>query len=97
MSMKRSKVRTSGTGRDTGTDDATYFKKTKEAELTFEQHMEGKADDLFTPFSMSSTYAKGALLTHPKFGKGVVVAVEGLRVEVLFADGMKKLGHSSPS
>ena len=96
MSMKRSKVRSFG-GRDTGTDDATYFKKTVVPELTYEQHMEGKTDADFAPFAMTSTYAKGALITHPKFGKGVVVAVEGLRVEVLFADGTKKLGHSSPS
>ena len=93
MSMKRSKVRTSGTSRDTGTDDATYFKKTKVPDLSYEQHMEGKSDDLFAPFSVNATYAKGALITHPKFGKGVIVAVEGLRVEVLFADGMKKLSH----
>ncbi len=95
--MKRSKARTSGTSRDTGTDDDTYFKKTKAPELNYEQHMEGKPDDLFAPFAMTATYAKGALITHPKFGKGVVVAVEGLRVEVLFADGMKKLSHATPS
>jgi hypothetical protein len=97
MSMKRSKAKSSGTARDTGTDDATYFKKTKAPELTYEQHMDGKTDDLFAPFSMNATYAKGALITHAKFGKGVVVAVEGLRVEVLFADGMKKLSHMMPA
>lgn len=97
MSMKRSKARSSGGGRDTGTDDDTYFKKTKAPELTYEQHMEGKTDDLFAPFSMTATYAKGALISHPKFGKGVVVGVEGLRVEVLFADGMKKLSHMTPA
>jgi hypothetical protein len=95
--MKRSKARSSAGARDSGMDDATYFKKTVAPELTYEQHMEGKADADFAPFAMTSTYQKGALITHPKFGKGVVTAVEGLRVEVLFAEGPKKLGHSSPS
>jgi hypothetical protein len=96
MSMKRAKAK-SFSGRDTGTDDSTYYKKKTAPELTYEQHMEGKADGEFAAFSMATTYAKGALINHAKFGKGVIVAVEGSRVEVLFADGMKKLGHATPS
>ena len=43
---------------------------------------------------MTARFTKGQLLAHPKFGKGVVVAVEGQRIEVLFEDGPKKLGHA---
>ena len=43
---------------------------------------------------MSSKYAKGDLIQHPKFGKGLVLVVEATRIEVLFQDGKKKLGHA---
>jgi hypothetical protein len=92
MSIKRAKQRTFGTTRDSeGPDD--YFAKPKEPEKTWEQHMEGKADDAFTPYAMSGRYAKGAFVSHPKFGKGIVVAVDTTNVQILFQDGTKKLGH----
>jgi len=45
---------------------------------------------------MSTRFSKGDLITHPKFGKGLVLGVEGTRIEVLFQDGKKKLGHATP-
>ena len=92
MSIKRSKQRTFGSSRDSGEDD-DYFAKPKEPEKTWEQHMEGKGDGDFAPYSMSNRYAKGQLVTHPKFGKGVVVTVDATNVQILFQDGTKKLGH----
>jgi hypothetical protein len=56
--------------------------------------VEGKPEDAFVPFAMSSKYAKGDLIQHPKFGKGLVLVVEATRIEVLFHDGKKKLGHA---
>ena len=96
MSMKRSKGRTFGAQSEASADDK-YFKKKVAVEKTFDEEMDGKTDDMFAAFSMTTTYEKGALLTHPKFGKGVVTFVEGPRIEVLFADGKKKLGHASPA
>ncbi|MEZ4408665.1 MAG: hypothetical protein R3A52_19660 [Polyangiales bacterium] len=32
-------------------------------------------------------------MAHPKFGKGLVVAVDGGRIDVLFEEGVKKLVH----
>jgi len=52
----------------------------------------GKADEMFKPYSMSAAYARGDLVLHPKFGKGVVTMVEPQRVEVLFEDASRKLG-----
>jgi hypothetical protein len=95
MSMKRSKARSFGP-KDDGDGDDGYFKKKTEPEKTYEQHMEGKTDEMFAPYSMASKYEMGALVNHSKFGKGVIVAVEASRVEVLFADGKKKLGHATP-
>ena len=94
MSMKRSKAKSSGSGRSTEDADAAYFAKPKVPEKTWAEHVEGKGDDAFTAFAMTTKFAKGQLLAHPKFGKGVVVHVEGQRIEVLFEEGPKKLGHA---
>lgn len=93
MSMKRSKPKSSGGARNTD-GDSSFWAKPAEPELTWEQHVEGKADDAFAPYALSSQYTKGALVSHPKFGKGVVVDVEASRVEILFQEGKKKLGHA---
>jgi hypothetical protein len=92
MSIKRSKQRSYGSGRDKGDED-DYFAKPKDPELTWEQHMEGKNDGDFVPYAMSSRFTKGQLVTHTKFGKGVVVSVDATNVQILFQEGTKKLGH----
>ncbi|MGO9707647.1 MAG: hypothetical protein ACLQBL_02210 [Polyangiaceae bacterium] len=94
MSMKRSRAKSSGSGRASGEDESSYFAKPKEPEKTWAEHLDGKGDDAFLPYAMTSRFTKGQLLTHPKFGKGIVVHVEGQRIEVLFEDGPKKLGHA---
>jgi hypothetical protein len=95
MSMKRSKAKSSGSNRSSGDDDGSYFAKPKEAEKTWAEHVEGKGDEAFLPYALTTRFAKGQLLTHAKFGKGMVVAVEGARIEVLFEEGPKKLGHGA--
>jgi hypothetical protein len=94
MSMKRSKAKSSA-GRQSETDDSSYFAKPKEPEKTWAEHVEGKADTAFVPYAMTTRYAKGQLLQHSKFGKGVVIHVDPQRIEVLFEDGPKKLGHAA--
>lgn len=92
MSMKRSKQRSYGRG----TDEHTTFsfdKHEPEPEKTWEEHMEGQDEGAFQPYSLQASFAKGTLIAHSKFGKGVVVSVEGARIDVLFADGKKKLAH----
>jgi hypothetical protein len=54
----------------------------------------GKPDDAFKPYAMTTAYARNDLVLHPKFGKGIVTLVEGSRVEILFEEGPKKLGHA---
>ena len=94
MSMKRTKQRSGGRETDNGTD---FWAKPVEPEKTWTEMTEGKEDEAFTAYSMSARFTKGQLLTHPKFGKGVVVDVEASRVEILFQDGKKKLGHGQSS
>jgi hypothetical protein len=94
MSMKRSKQRNAGSGRQSGTEDDAWAKPPEpEPEWSV---VEGKPDASFLPFAMSTRFAKGDLILHPKFGKGLVLLVEGTRIEVLFQDGKKKLGHAVP-
>jgi hypothetical protein len=90
--MKRTKQRTSGTEKDA---DKDFWAKPVEPEKTWAEQTEGKADDAFAPYAMTSRFSKGQLISHTKFGKGVVVDVEAMRIEILFEDGKKKLGHGA--
>lgn len=90
MSMKRAKQRTGGREKDTEID---YWAKPTEPEKTWEEQVDGKPDDAFVPYNMTEKYTKGQLVLHTKFGKGIVVDVEPVRVEILFQEGKKKLGH----
>ena len=93
MSMKRTKQR--GSGRGSGQDEETSaWSKPPEPEPTWAE-VDSKPDASFLPFAMSSRYSKGDLILHTKFGKGVVLGVEPTRIEVLFQDGKKKLGHAT--
>ena len=93
MSMKRAKAKTGSRDKDTVTD---FWAKPVEPEKTWED-VADKPDDAFTAYSMAQKFTKGQLLVHPKFGKGIVMDVEPARVEILFQDGKKKLGHGQPS
>jgi hypothetical protein len=94
MSMKRSKQRSSGSSRYSSRDeDSAAWNKPEAPEPTWED-IEARPDESFVPFVLSSRYAKGDLIMHPKFGKGLVLHVEASRIEVLFKDGKKKLGHA---
>ncbi|WP_394826999.1 hypothetical protein [Pendulispora albinea] len=95
MSMKRSKPRSSGKSQDSQSEDGDYFAKPKAPEKSWEELTGNKPDDAFTPYALTSRFDKGQLVTHPKFGKGVVTFVEANRVEILFQDGTKKLGHGA--
>jgi hypothetical protein len=94
MSMKRTRQKTySSTRRVSDNPSGSLGKTAAEPDKTWEEHMEGQPEDAFLPYSLKAKYDRGAFLAHPKFGKGIVVGVEATRIEVLFADGKKKLGH----
>ncbi len=93
MSMKRAKEVRRGT-KDSGKDDDGFFSpKEPGRKWEWEKDVGAHPDESFTAYSPSARFTKEALVVHPKFGKGVVVDVEQQRVEVLFADGPKKLAH----
>jgi hypothetical protein len=93
MSMKRSKQRNSGSDRRSNEDDSPVWAKPVAPDPTWAE-IEAKPDGSFLAFALTSKYGKGDLIAHPKFGKGLVMEVEGARIEVLFKDGKKKLGHA---
>lgn len=90
--MKRTKQRGAGGGRDKDTE-TDFWAKPVQPEKTWEEQVDGKQAESFLPYTLSERYAKGQLVLHTKFGKGVVVDVETSRVEILFQEGKKKLGH----
>jgi hypothetical protein len=92
MSIKRTKQRSFGRGRES--EESAFGGKPAEPEKSWAELTGGKDDSAFVPYDMTAKYARGTLLAHPKFGKGAVVNVEGGRIEVLFEDGSKKLGHA---
>ncbi len=94
MSIKRTKQRSFG--RDAGGDDdeSPFFKKAAEPQPTWDD-VKDKPEDAFVPYAMTSRFAKGALIQHSKFGRGIVVAVEATSIQVLFEEGTKKLGHGA--
>ncbi len=55
-----------------------------------------KPDSAFTTYDQATTFARDDLVAHAKFGKGVVLEVEGNKVTILFEEGPKKLMHSTP-
>jgi hypothetical protein len=95
MSMKRSKQRTSASNRYSDTEDAPPPWAKPDGPEPSWADIESKPAESFIPFAMSTRFAKGDFITHPKFGKGLVLGVEGPRIEVLFQDGKKKLGHTA--
>ncbi len=92
MSMKRAKEVRRGP-KDTGKDDDGFFPKDPARVWEWEKDANGQPDDAFAKYSPTARYAKGALMMHPKFGKGVVTESEQAKVDVLFQDGVKKLAH----
>ncbi len=93
MSMKRTKQRGTGTGRSSQDEEDAAWSKPAEPEPKWSE-VDSKPDASFVPFAMSTRYSKGDLILHSKFGKGLVLGVEPGRIEVLFHDGKKKLGHA---
>jgi hypothetical protein len=55
----------------------------------------GKDPDVFRVYSMKDSYAVSDLVSHPRFGLGVVAALRGGdKVEVLFREGARTLVHN---
>lgn len=95
MSMKRSRHAAQGSRyREDSGDSWFAAPKPAEVEKSWGEQIDGQADDVFVPYALAGHFPQGALLAHSVFGKGVVVAVDGRRIDVLFESGHKKLSHA---
>jgi hypothetical protein len=92
MSMKRGKEVSRGKDRDLETE-GFWVKKDDGRTYKWEDDVATKGDDAFVPYAPTQKFAKDALVVHAKFGKGIVTAVDGGKIDVLFQDGTKKLTH----
>ena len=99
MSVKRSRQVTFNPSRPGSDEPSASFAFGKapvaDPEKTWEEAVAGQPDGAFVPYTPQAALAKGALILHSTFGKGVVIGVEPSRIEVLFSDGRKKLGHKA--
>lgn len=90
--MKRAREVRRGTEK-VDENDGFMTKRAPEKEWDWATEVAVLADDSFAVYSPKSTFAKASFVAHPKFGKGVVVAVEQSKVEILFQEGPKKLAQ----
>ena len=92
MSMKRTKQRGGAAGRRSSDYAGFGGSKDKESEKSWKEDVAAQPDESFVPYALSKHFDKGTLIAHSTFGKGLILNVDGARVEVLFEAGMKKLG-----
>jgi hypothetical protein len=94
MSMKR--VRKTGAAGSRGNSEGglTPFGQALPPVPTWQEAVGDKPDAPSRAWSMSTSFARDEIIEHPKFGKGVVVMVQGAKIQVLFQEGTKMLGHA---
>ncbi len=91
MSMKRAKKATGGR---TATGEGSLGFNPPSAELPKWPELIAGADEAaFVAYAPAQRFERGAFLTHVRFGKGYVLSVDGPRIEVIFEDAVRKLGH----
>ena len=76
--------------------EVDFWAKPSAPEKTWEEQVEAKPDEDFVAYALAERFVKGQLVLHTKFGKGIVFDADATRVEILFQEGKKKLGHGQP-
>ncbi len=93
MSMKRTKKAVGGAGRGAQAEGSLGFNPPPAGTPKWDEIMANKTDDVFVAYSPGRKFQREELIAHAKFGKGVVFAVDGQRIEVIFEEGVKRLAH----
>ncbi|MBI5514718.1 MAG: hypothetical protein HY909_13160 [Deltaproteobacteria bacterium] len=91
--MKRTK-KASGSSRGGSSEGSLGFNPPTSNVPEWEKVVNEKPEESFIPYTLARGFVRNDLLLHKTFGKGVVLATDGARIEVLFAEGVKKLAHS---
>jgi hypothetical protein len=94
MSMKR--ARKTGPGGRAGDSEGalTPFGQALPTIPSWQEAVGDKTDLTCRPWSLTTSFARNEVIEHPKFGKGLVVFVQGTKIQVLFQEGTKMLGHA---
>ncbi|MFO0557743.1 MAG: hypothetical protein U0269_06960 [Polyangiales bacterium] len=92
--MKRVRKTGAAGGRGNSEGGLTPFGQALPSVPTWQEAVGDKPDAPSRAWSMSTTFARDEIIEHPKFGKGVVVMVQGAKIQVLFQEGTKMLGHA---
>jgi hypothetical protein len=93
MSIKRQRQYSTGSRSGDSPEPKKKASKDKTPLPSWDELVQSQPDASFIPYAMATKFEKGAFITHPSFGKGMVLAVEGTRIEVLFEGAVKKLVH----
>jgi hypothetical protein len=93
MSMKRTRTKSFGSSKRYDDGPVSFNRSSHQPEKSWDEHIAGQPDDAFVGYSTKAKFELGALISHPKFGKGVVIGVEDQRIDVLFQDAKRKLAH----
>jgi hypothetical protein len=96
MSIKRAKPKVVRRASNSGSNKGFISPAATTNEPTWQEAVADKPEDAFTAYAMSGSFAKGVLLNHPTFGKGIVLNVDGRKMEVLFAESKKILTMGAP-
>jgi hypothetical protein len=91
MSIKRTKPKADRRGSSGESAGGSGGSTARKKEATWKEVVVDKPDTDFTSYTVSGHYNTGTLLNHPTFGKGLVLRVDGQKIEVLFAEGKKIL------
>ncbi len=90
MSMKRAKKATSG--RSAQAESSLGFSPPPDVPK-WSEVVPGADEAAFVTYEPARRFERGAFLIHSRFGKGLVLGVDGPRIEVLFEDAVRRLGH----
>ncbi len=92
MSIKRTQSRSTRQSSHAGSGSSIFGAgKPKEKEPVWQEDVADRPDDAFTAYSRAGRFASGELVSHPTFGKGLVVRIDGKKMEVLFSDSRRTL------
>ena len=93
MSIKRQRQYATGSRSGDSAEPKKKASKDKTPLPSWDELVHSQPDASFIPYAMATKFEKGAFITHPSFGRGMVLAVDGTRIEVLFEGVVKKLVH----
>lgn len=95
MSIKRTNPKTDRRASVSDSTEGSVSPTARKKEATWHEAMANKSEAEFVNYTIRGRFTPGTLLRHTTFGKGIVLSVDGQKMEVLFADSKKLLAMDS--